>query len=106
MELKVIVRGTENGSSIREYAQKKVGSALRRHEKEIRSAVVRLVDDTGPRKNGNDKVCSIELKLRGGPVRINEVSDDFKASIALALDRARAALSRKLSKRKRGVGEG
>jgi ribosome-associated translation inhibitor RaiA len=106
MELKVIVRGARDGGAIRELAQKRVTTALRRHSKEIRSAMVRLVDETGPRKHGNDKFCSIELELRGGPIRISEVSDDFKVSLSLALNRVRASLSRMLSKRKRGIGEG
>ncbi|HKQ47392.1 MAG TPA: HPF/RaiA family ribosome-associated protein [Phycisphaerae bacterium] len=106
MDLKIVVRGVGNGTALRAYAEQRVETALRRYATDIRSATVRLVDETGPRKQKDDKVCSIELKLRGGPVRISEVSDDFKASIALALDRVRASLSRQLSKRKRGVGEG
>jgi ribosomal subunit interface protein len=106
MDLKIVVRGAKDGAAIRAYAEERVATALRRYSKEIRSATVRLVDETGPRKQKDDKVCSIELKLRGGPVRISEVSDDFKASIALALDRVRASLSRHFGKRKRGVGEG
>ena len=106
MDLKIVVRGVGNGAAIRAYAEERVATALRRYAKDIRSATVRLVDETGPRKQKDDKVCSIELKLRGGPVRISEVSDDFKASIALSLDRVRASLSRQLGKRKRGVGEG
>ncbi len=106
MNLKVLVRGAGNGAGIRAYAEERVATALRRYTKEIRSATVRLVDETGPRKQKDDKICAIELKLRGAAIRISETSDDFKASLALALDRVRAALSRQLSKRKRGVGEG
>lgn len=106
MKMSVVVRGTRSGSSIRQYAEQRIGTALRRYEKQIQIATVRLVDETGPRKQKDDKVCSIDLKLRGGQVRVREVTDDFKASIALALNRVRALLSRQLNKQKRGIGEG
>jgi ribosome-associated translation inhibitor RaiA len=106
MELKIIIRGVENGASLRELAEKKFTAGLNRYSKAIRAATVRLTDETGPRKHKDDKRCAVELDVRGGPIRINEVTSDFAASIAKALDRARAALSRSVSKSKRGVAEG
>lgn len=106
MEVKVIVRGVEDPSTVRGYAQKRVETALKRHSGDISTATVRLIDDTGPRKEKDDKVCSIELAMRGAPVRVREVSNDFKTSVSLALDRVRAVLSREKGRRKRGIGAG
>jgi hypothetical protein len=41
-----------------------------------------------------------------GQVLIDEVRDEMHASIALAVDRMKAAISRESGKRKRGVGRG
>ena len=80
---------------------------LQRHAHIIQRVTVRLEDETGPQKDGVDKVCSIELKLhRGADVRIRELGEDFEAVIDVALDRARTALGRVVSRTKRGVGEG
>jgi ribosomal subunit interface protein len=106
MQANVFVRGVDQPDEIRAFATKKINTGLRRYSKAIRSAKVRLVDETGPRKQTKDKVCAIELDVRGGAIRIREVSGDFRVSINVALDRARAALSRHVSRKKRGVGEG
>ena len=106
MEVKVIVRGVEDAASVRGHAQKRVETALKRYAGEIAKATVRLIDETGPRKEKDDKVCSIELTVKGAPVRVREVSNDFKTSISLALGRVRTVLSREMGRRKRGIGAG
>ncbi|MEP0845956.1 MAG: HPF/RaiA family ribosome-associated protein [Phycisphaerae bacterium] len=106
MELRVFVRGVEQDKGLREYAQSKVSEGLARYDSHVLSGTVRLEDETGPAKDAVDKVCSIELKLRGSEVRVREVGAEFHAVIDVALDRARAALGRQISKNKRGVGEG
>ena len=106
MELKVIVRGVEDPSSVRSHAHRRVETALRRYAAKILTATVRLTDETGPRKEKDDKVCAIDLKLRTESIRVKEISTDFKTSISLALNRIRAVLSRNLGKTKRGVGAG
>lgn len=106
MDLKVIVRGVEDPSSVRSHATRRVETALRRFAGKILVATIRLTDETGPRKEKDDKVCSIDLKLRTETIRVKEITTDFKTSISLALDRIRAVLSREIGKTKRGVGAG
>lgn len=106
MDLRIFIRGVEDDGRLREYAQEKIGEALQRYEEHILDATARLEDETGPNKSTVDKVCSIELKLRVGEIRIREVGEEFIAAIEVALDRLRAALSRQVSRVKRGIGEG
>lgn len=107
MTLTIFVRGVEGGAKLKELADKKFASGLRRFEAVIRKATVKLEDETGPRKQTVDKVCTVELKLaRGGELRVREVGDDFAGVINTALDRVKAALSRSVGRMKRGVGEG
>ncbi len=106
MEMNITVRGVENPTKLREFAESRLARTLARFEDRILDAAIRLEDETGPTKKGNDKHCSIEVKLRSGSVRISEKGDQFEATINKALDRLKAALSREVAKAKRGVGEG
>lgn len=106
METRVYIRGVEEPGSLREFAQEKLGQALERFQDRVLSATMRLEDVTGPDKGGIDKLCSVEVKLRTGEVRIKEQGEDFYATIDIAIDRLKTALSREVGRTKRGVGEG
>jgi len=108
MNCQVVVRGVENGegSHLRRFVQAKLERLIDRYQHTVLDANVRIEDVTGPQKHGVDKLCKIDLKLRTGEVRIKELGDDFKATINVALDRLRSALSREVAKAKHGVGAG
>lgn len=106
MNLEIFVRGVDGANKLREYAQEKLESALQRYVSHVRRACVRLEDETGPNQHRVDKVCAIELQLDGNEIRIREVGADFAATIDVALDRMRAALSRQIGRSKRGIAEG
>lgn len=106
MDMQIIIRGVDDPAGLRDFAQEKFDHGVDRFQDSILSATMRLEDETGPEKGGVDKLCSIEVKLRTGEVRIKERGNDFRATINTALDRMRAALSRETGKGKRGIGEG
>ena len=105
-DLKIVIRGVEDAGGLRDFAQDKLLESLERFEDRVVGATVRLDDVTGPEKGGVDKVCSIDVKLRTGEVHIKEEGDDFHATIDVAIDRLRTALSREVSRAKRGIGQG
>ncbi len=106
MEIKVIARGLNDAADLREFGAGKLAGALERFEDRVLTATMRLEDETGPTKRGIDKVCSIEVRLRTGEIRIREVGEEFRATIDTAVDRLKGVLSREVGKAKRGVGEG
>lgn len=106
METKIIIRGVDDVANLRAFAEDKLTKGLNRFQKNVLTATLRLEDETGSAKGGVDKLCSIDVKLRQGEVRIKERGADFKATVNTALDRLRAALGRTVSKSKRGVAEG
>lgn len=106
MDLKVVIRGVDDAGALRAFAEERLAASLERFEEHLISGLMRLEDVTGPEKHGVDKLCSIELKLRSGDVRIKEQGEEFHATINTAMDRLKAALSREISRFKRGVGEG
>lgn len=106
MDLKVFIRNVDETADLRDFAEDKLTAGIDRFNDHILNATMRLEDVTGPDKHGVDKLCSIEVKLRTGEVRIKEQGEDFHATIDKAVDRMRAALSRETAKAKRGVGEG
>lgn len=106
MDMQIIIRGVDDTAGLRDFALEKLSHGVDRFQDSILNATMRLEDVTGPEKGGVDKLCSIEVKLRTGEVRIKEQGDDFHATIDTALDRLKAALSRETGKAKRGIGEG
>lgn len=106
MDIKAFVRGVDEPTQLRQLAEEKLRAALDRFEDRVLAASIRVEDETGPQKSGVDKLCHIEVTLRTGDVRIKEHGDDVLATIDVAVDRLRTALSREIGRAKRGVGEG
>ena len=105
MNLRVAIKGIDDNSTLRSQAEERVATALDRFQNRIRSARVLLEDVTGPNKQAVDKRCRIDVQLkRGGELTIDEIGTDILASLAVALDRLKAAISRKIGKTKRGIG--
>lgn len=107
MDVQIFVRHTDEGDRMRRFLDEKVRAAVSRFEDNVVQVTARLEDETGPDKHTeNDKVCTLDVKLRKGQVLIKENGDDFMSTIDIAVDRLRAALSREISKHKHGIGEG
>jgi len=107
MDLRVTIKGIEGRSRLRNQAEARTAATLSRFQGRILNARVLLEDVTGPRKHAVDKRCRIDVRLKHGvELTINEVRTDILASLAVALDRLKAAIGRKVGKAKRGVGAG
>lgn len=106
MDTKIVIRGVDDTAELRNFADEKLAAGIERFHDHVLGATMRLEDVTGPEKHGVDKLCSIEVRLRKGEVRIKEEGEEFHATIDVALDRMKAALSRETGKAKRGIGEG
>ena len=107
MDLRVTIKGFDDRSDLRPQAEARVTAALERFESRILHAGVLLEDVTGPHKQSVDKRCRIDLRLKhGAELTIDEVGTDILASLDVALDRLKAAISRELGKAKRGIGAG
>jgi len=108
MDLQITIKGIDDKTGLRILAEECVAAALDRFSDRIHDARVLLEDETGPHKQVVDKRCRIEVRLKHGgePVVIDETGTDLLASLAVALDRLKAAMSRKVGKAKRGIGAG
>lgn len=107
MNLRIAIKGIDDKTALRSRAEESVAATLDRFWDRIRDARVLLEDVTGPHKQVVDKRCRIDVRLkRGGELMIDETGTDLLASLAVALDRLKAAISRKVGKAKRGVGAG
>lgn len=107
MNLRIAIRGIDGQAALRSQAAERVAATLDRFRERIRHVVVLLEDVTGPHKRAVDKRCRIDVQLRrGGRLTIEQLGTDVRAALALALDRLKAALSRKVGRVKRGVGAG
>jgi ribosome-associated translation inhibitor RaiA len=98
----------DNKAALRTWVEERVDRALVRFEERVHSIAVRLEDVTGPVKGGFDKRCRLDVRLKApaGQVIIDELGQDVGVTVSLALDRLKAAMSRKAGKAKRGVGRG
>lgn len=107
MNVFVAIKGIQDKSALRGQAEQRVAATLDRFQHRIRNVTVLLEDVTGPHKQVIDKRCRIEVHLkRGGDLTIDELGKDVLASLALALDRLKATISRKVGRAKWGVGAG
>lgn len=80
---------------VRDYAQDRLATALRRFAPRLREASVWLEDVNGPRR-GVDKLCRINVRLKsGGQVTVSAEADSEYAAVAQAAERAAALLNRK-----------
>jgi hypothetical protein len=107
MDLRIAIKGIDDRAALRGQAAERVTATLARFQARIRNARVLLEDVTGPHKQVVDKRCRIDVRLkRGGELTIDEIGKDVFASLAVALDRLKGAMSRKVGRTKLGVGAG
>ncbi len=104
--IRIIVRGADHVDHVRRLAERKILRALHRFEPRVLAATMRLEDETGPSKGGVDKVCSLDVKLRDGEVRIRERADGFEAAIQAGCRRLRSALGRETARVKQSIHAG
>lgn len=96
MKIEMRTRGFSLTPGLRLHAERRLEFALDRHRERIARVRVVLADVNGPRK-GDDKLCRVEVHLRGArPIRAAAVDGDAYAAISLAARRAGRALARSL----------
>jgi ribosome-associated translation inhibitor RaiA len=107
MNLHVRVKGLDRKAEVRHDAERKLAATLNWLAPRVQNAAVLLEDVTGPHKQLVDKRCRIVVRLRrGGDLTIEERGVHIRAALALALDRLKAVISRRVGKVKRGIGAG
>jgi len=98
MQIDIQARGFRLTEGLRTQAERRVRFALGSTSGRVRSVVMRLADENGPR-GGVDKRCTIRANLPGGPpVIIEQQEADLYVAIDRAADRAARAVSRRLEK--------
>jgi ribosomal subunit interface protein len=107
MNIRIVIKGVAEPGELREYAEEKISTALDRFADRITSVTVRLEDAPGARRPHAEKQCSIDTRMKSsGEIVIKEHSEDLQSALLTALDRLKAAVSRKAGKMKRGIGRG
>ena len=101
MQIDIQARGFRLTEGLRTQAERRVRFALGSTGGRVRSVVMRLADENGPR-GGVDKRCTIRANLPGGPVIIEQQEADLYVAIDRAADRAARAVSRRLEKTSAG----
>jgi putative sigma-54 modulation protein len=98
MRIDIQARGFRLTDGLRAQAERRVRFALGSISGRVRSVVMRLADENGPR-GGVDKRCTIRAILPGtSPVVIEHQEVDLYVAIERAADRAARAVSRRLGK--------
>src|SRR5512134_737287 len=98
MQIDIQARGFKLTEGLRNQAERRVRFALGSTTGRVRSVVMRLADENGPR-GGLDKRCTIRATLSGAPpVIIEQREADLYVAIDRAADRAGRAVSRRLEK--------
>jgi putative sigma-54 modulation protein len=102
MRINIQTRGFKLTEGLRDYAERRVRFALGAFSGRVRSLVMHLADENGPR-GGVDKRCTIRASLPGAPpVIIEQLEADLYGAIDRAADRAGRAVSRRLERASAG----
>ena len=102
MQIEIQARGFKLTEALRTQAERRVRFALGSTSGRVRSVVMRLVDENGPR-GGVDKRCTIRAALPGvPPVVIEQQEADLYVAIDRAADRAGRAVARRLERASSG----
>lgn len=98
MRLGILSRGIALTEAIRQYAQRRLKTALGRYQQALGSVQVRLADVNGPR-GGIDKHCVVEIRGPAfEPIIVRERDTDLYAAIDRAADRVDRAVARRLAR--------
>lgn len=98
MQIGVQTRGFDLTEALRNYCERRMRFALSPTSSKVRSVLVRLTDENGP-KGGIDKRCSIRVVLHEAPiVVVTQDETDIYCAIDRAADRVGRTLSRRLAK--------
>ena len=98
MQIDIQARGFKLTEGLRSQAERRVRFALGSTAGRVRSVVMRLADENGPRGD-IDKRCSIRATIPGAPPVVIEQQDaDLYVAIDRAADRVGRAVSRRLER--------
>jgi hypothetical protein len=87
LDAEVRVADARGGAPLRQYVLRRLRSALRPFQQQVRRLTVRVVDENGPR-GGVDTRCSIVLELRNGRrVVVSAISAWPHVAVSLAARR-------------------
>jgi putative sigma-54 modulation protein len=102
MRISIQTKGFKLTEVLRDHAERRVRFALGASSGRVRSLVMHLSDENGPR-GGVDKRCTIRANLPGAPlVIIEQLEADLYVAIDRAADRAARAVSRRLERASAG----
>ncbi len=104
MDIEIAQRDVPGTGDVQDFLVRRISTALDRFDPHIVRVTVWLRDENGPKGGDRDKVCKVEVKLRGDEVIVEERGASAEAAISAAADALREAVGRELGRRKRGVG--
>ena len=100
MRIAILCRGILPTQAIRDYAQRRLKTALGRYQSVLASVQVRLADVNGPR-GGVDKTCQVRLVGPGvAAIVVHAAALELSAAVDDALHRAAEAVARALGRRR------
>jgi ribosomal subunit interface protein len=100
MKIGILTHGVELSAALRDYAQRRLTTAVSRYRHVVDAVAVRLVDLNGP-KGGIDKACVVHAQSAAFPaVLVRERDADLYAAIDRASGRLDRALARRLGRRR------
>lgn len=96
--------GGQTSEALDELVRQRLDAALGQHETWIDHVLVHFSDENGRRGGGMDKLCRIEVALRGAMrVLIEQRGDDFYVIANEAAERAKQAVGRRIDRKREKV---
>lgn len=96
--------GGRTSEALEDLVRERLDAALGQHEKWIDHVLVHFSDENGPRGGETDKLCRIEVVLRGSMrVLIDQRGDDFYVIANEAAERAKQVVGRRIDRKREKV---
>lgn len=103
MNVQIRTRGIPVTEGLRSHVERRADFALDRFAERVTAVTVRFADTNG-RRGGVDKVCRVEVTLRGAPgVRASDTHEDLYVAIDGALHRAARGVARAVQRERQIV---
>lgn len=100
MDIQIRAIGIPATEAIEAHTQRRLAFALSRFSTHLDRILVRFSDLNGPR-GGTDKVCQVDLQLKGlGPASVEARDADLYAAVDLAAAKAGRRVARLLDRRR------
>ena len=100
MLTRTMIHNQRQNPQVEEFVREHLQVSFEKFADKISRIEVHLLDENGQKGGGDDKICTIDVKLSGmGLLHVRAKNDDIYSSILKAIQRADASIAKTLDRK-------